>query len=132
MDLKQMKVSDSLSQDGVWVDLDETSKVKLARFGNAKFKSRLRALMSPYKRMIDNDTMSDVKADELLVIALAETVVLDWKGLSLDGKEISYSVGTVMKILSDPAFIDFREMIVSMSRDMELYREEELKDAVEK
>ena len=132
MDLSKLKVDQKSAVDGVWVDLDETSKIKIARYGNSHFKTRLREVLAPYKRMIDNETLSDEKSDDLMMQVVAETILLDWKGMTMNGEEVEYSTAKAKELLIDPSLSEFRELTMSLSRDMQLFREQELEESVKK
>ncbi len=132
MDLSDFKTDVTASEDGVWIDIDSDASVKVARANNKKFRKRLQQLTAPYKRLIEQDKISDDKLDELLVIALAECVLLDWRGLSVNGENIEYSRENAIKILSDPAYVDFRDYIVSLSQDADVFREKEIEAITEK
>jgi hypothetical protein len=130
VDLNTLKTDTNLAEEGVWVDIDPTTRLKVARYGNAKFRNKLRALMKPYERMIDNNTMDDGKADELLIVAVVDSVLLDWEGLERDGEALPYSKDTAKEILLDPALRDFREIVFSVSNELELFREKKVDDIV--
>lgn len=132
MDLSSLKTDTKLADEGAWVDLDPTTRIKVARYGNRNFRDRLRALMKPYNRMIENGTMDDTKADELLVQAISETVVLDWEGLEMNGEPVTYSAAKAKELLLDPALRDFRELVISLSNELEVFRGEEIEETVGK
>ena len=132
MDLSNLKTDTALTEDGAWIDIDTTTRIKVARYGNKKFKERLRRLMKPYSRMIDQGTMPDDKADELLVDAMANSILLDWEGLELNGEKVQYSIDQAKAFLSDPELQDFRELVVSLSNDLEAFRQKEIETTVEK
>ena len=70
-------------------------KFTLARAGgsNKKFANRLQALLRPYERSIKAGTMSDDKA---------ETVILSWANVNdRDGKALPFSVPAAKQLLLD-------------------------------
>ena len=126
MDFNSFKTDLGREDGGVWVDLDATARVKIARTGNSRYRDLLRAKLKPHRRAIQAETLSDDIADRLLAEVMAETVLLDWEGLTENGAPVAYSTAKARALLSDPAFKDFREMIGQMAGDMELFREQEL------
>ncbi|MFZ8393380.1 hypothetical protein ACO1MB_14085, partial [Staphylococcus aureus] len=60
---------------------------------------------------------------------LAKTVLLDWQNLKLNGQEVPYSEAQALQILNDPKLADFRDQVVDLASDAELFREEHLEQA---
>lgn len=131
MDLRKTYGTNSeLESEGVWTqDLGEGLHLKLARLKNPKFRKMYQRLTKPYERQIRNRTLSEKIEEDIITKCLVETVVLDWKGLVLDGKELTYSKENASKLFSDPDLSDFRDLVVDLANDAELFREEHLEDA---
>jgi len=129
MDLRSYKTDLTVSEEGVWVDMGEGCQLLVARKGNQKFARKLKALIKPYQRQIDMNTMSDDLANKLLAEAMAYGILLDWKGLKLDGKEIKYSPEKAQELLNDPELIDFRNAVDQLSDDREQFRTESIEAA---
>ncbi len=131
MDLgKQFATDGVLEEEGVWVDLDTESKIKVARMGNKRYKEAFRRLTAPHKISIRNNNLNDDLAEQLLTQALAEGVLLDWEGMTLKGKPLVYSQKTAIEVLMNPSLKDFRELVVSIASDMESYRQQEQEEVV--
>ena len=126
MDFNSFKTDLGREDGGVWVDLDATARVKIARTGNSRYRDLLRAKLKPHRRAIQAETLSDDIADRLLAEVMAETVLLDWQGLTENGEPVAYSTAKARELLSDPALKDFRELIGQLAGDMELFREQDL------
>ena len=129
MDLRSYKTDLTVSEEGVWVDMGEGCSLLIARKGNQKFAKRLKSLIKPYQRQIDMNTMADDLANKLLAEAMAYGILLDWKGLKLDGKEIKYSEKAAAELLNDPTLIDFRNAVDQLSEDREAFRQESIEAA---
>jgi hypothetical protein len=56
-------------------------------------------------------------------------VLLDWQGLQRGGAPVAYSPREAAAILADPAYKDFRDLVVELAGDQEAYRERDLEDA---
>lgn len=129
MDLSDFKTNRKLEEEGTWVEVGNGTQLKLARLGNSAYRNHLKILMKPYKAMIRNNTLSDEVVEELLNKAIAKSVLLDWSGLEENGEPVPYSEERAYQILSDPSYKDFRELVVSLASDMEVYQQEELEES---
>ena len=133
MDLtKSYATSVKAAEEGVWVDLDTTTSLLIRRYGCKSFQKYLTALLAPHKKATQRGTLDDDLAEQLLTQAIAKEILVGWKGLKLDGKDVKYSYATALEILSNPVFKDFRDDVVTWAQDFQLYREEEIEEAVKK
>lgn len=89
-----------LEKKGITLDYGEF-KFLIARAGgaNKRYQKRMEALTRPYRRAIQTETLSNDKADELIMQAFAETVVLGWEGVvDKEGKAIEFSYKACMEL----------------------------------
>lgn len=131
MDLNAFEVDTDLSQEGVWCDIAD-ARLKVARYGNKKFQDALKIAMTPYKRLVEQGRLNDDIAEKILIEAIANHVLLGWENLSVNGKHLDYTVDNAIWILSQPEYKDFRELVISMAQEADLFRKEEVKETVEK
>ncbi|UUX51806.1 hypothetical protein NUH88_08905 [Nisaea acidiphila] len=133
MDLSRFKSDREAEDDGVWVALDgsENASVKLARIGNRRYRDAMQRRMKPFRRALRAGTLEEATAERITAEVLAETVLLDWRDLTLDGRALTYSPERALSLLLDPALRDFRDLIVEMASDIELYRQQD-QEAAEK
>lgn len=121
MDIKKTFGVDKQKElEGVWEDLGDGTKVLVARSGNPKFNRLLQKLSRPHRHAIRNDSLPDDIANEMLIKAMAKTVLLNWEGMKEDGKEIIYSYGEAVRLLTE--YVDFRDYIAGLSRTMDIFR----------
>jgi hypothetical protein len=83
-------------------DGDVKVSFELARAGaeNKKFGTKLNALMKPYKYAMQKGTMKDEQAERILCQALADTVIVDWEGVTdREGNPLEYSAEAAAKLL---------------------------------
>ena len=121
MDLKKDFATDkNLENEGIWEDLGGGARIKVARSGNENYTKRFSELMKPHRRAIKRNTMSDKKAEKILIKVLAETILVDWEGIMEDGVEIAYSVENAIRILTE--YKDFRDIVIDVSEAMENYK----------
>lgn len=129
MDIKKFATNLTLEDEGVWVQLDSETKLKIARSGNKRYRGALARLTAPHKVALRSGKVSDEVADAILVEALAEAVLLDWEGMFEGGKPLPYSKEEAKRLLADPSLKDFRDFVVEFANDMENYRVQELEES---
>lgn len=127
---KNFGTSEELQNDGAWTnDLGDGLKLKLARLRNPEFRKMYQRALKPYQQQIRRGTLDPSIEEGIINKCVAKTVLLDWKKLNLDGEAIPYSTENALRILSDPDLTDFRDLVVELASDAELFREENLEDA---
>lgn len=128
MDISKFQTNKSAEEDGIWVDVDGNgTKIKVARINNARYKKYFQKITKPYKRQIRNGTLAEELAEKLLVDALANTILLDWKGFTKEGTDFPYSIDNARSFLQESA--DFRDFVSDAANEMENFRAEELEEA---
>jgi len=126
MDLSENKLSPKAETEGVWVPYDNETSFLVARFLNTHHSAYVNKRMEPFRRLQRMGKLDDKIVDEIEVDAMARHVLLGWKGLKNNGKEIKYSVDEAIKLLSDPALSWLMDLIRTWSQDISLFREEAL------
>ncbi len=121
--LKITKTVESVNEDYFGVTL------RIGRSNAPEFLSKLRRLTKPYKRQIDNGSLTDDKSREMFCEAMAGTVLLGWSGLEVDGKPVPYTEATAKELLiNDP---DCREFVSQIAGSLDRFLEDE-QQALEK
>jgi len=128
MDLGKIKLDLDKTTNGIWEDLDGETSVLIARMYNPKFNKRFQELTENYQSGARKRSITPEKAMEILTTCLAETILIGWKGLKLNGQEVPYSVEKAKEILADPQLSTFRQMITEIADNESKYREEEIID----
>jgi hypothetical protein len=104
----------NLEESGVWVDLGDGARLKLARIGNPAYKKLMREKLKPYRTQAARAGISEDKFTEMTCDVLSKTVLIDWKGWEDDkGKEIPYSHKNAYDMLI--GLKDFRAMVVDLA-----------------
>jgi hypothetical protein len=122
-----------LEKQGIDIDYGDF-KFKIARAGgaNKKYQKRLEALTRPYRRAIQTETMDNAKADELIMQAFAQTVVLDWEGVTdkETGELIPFSSQACLKLFKalPDLFTDIREQATKWNMFKKDVQEEDSKN----
>ena len=128
MDLeKQFATDKTLELEGVWQEIGEDAGIRLARIGNPRYTRVLRAKIRGKERQLQLRTLPDDVTDRLYCEALAEAVLLDWRGFTRDGEALPYSREAAVDVLL--RLKDFRDLVVSLAEGMELFQREADEDA---
>lgn len=92
----------SMSDEGVWVDFFNGSKLKIGSTENKKYKSALAKMAKSHKLQLDSSNEDSFElVNRITCECLAKHVLLDWTGVSMEGVEnIAYSVATGVKALT--------------------------------
>ena len=116
-----------LEENGVWVDIGQGASLLIARQGNPRYNEHVRKTCKPHSRQIRNQTISEELSNELLIASLAETILLDWKGLEDDkGKPIKYSKKAAIELLT--GLKDFRALVQEIAREQATFRAAEIEE----
>lgn len=95
--------------EGFWYTANQKEGISflLARAGgaNLKFAKAMEKKTRPHRGRggaFEDDKVDIEMATEIMVEAFAETIILDWKGITdRKGKKIAFSPATAIKILKD-------------------------------
>lgn len=105
--------------EGVWAEY-EGSQFKIAYATNVSFMRAKQRLEHPHRRKIENGSIDPAEHRRILTKAMAEAILLDWKGI--DG-DVPYS-----KKLAEQALMNdesFRDFVMTFSMDLANFKEEE-------
>lgn len=123
MDINRFRTNKEWELNGVWVDLGDGAQVKVARHGNPNHKRVVRELLKPYKQQVRNETLSDEIAERIQKDALIECLLLDWRGIELDGEELPFNRENVAKALQ---IEDFYNDVRFLTESFATFQSEEL------
>ena len=128
--LKELFGTDKVKEkEGVWQDMGDGLKMRIARIGNPKYQKRFEALSKPHRRALRRGTLSNEIAEKLLVQCIAETIVLDWEGVEENGKETPFSVENAVRILLE--YPELRKYVEDIANEMEGYKAEDDEEAID-
>ena len=107
---KRYGTSAQKEAEGVWVSLGDGIRVKVARANNPAHMKITERLIKPFRRQIQNNSISMDKTNELTIKAMSLGILKDWEGIEDEkGKPIPYSEEMAEIILTE--YKDFREEI---------------------
>ena len=120
--------------EGFWHPVNKKISVKLARAGGANltFSKAMELKTRPHRKRggaFEGENVDMELATELMIESFAETIILDWKGITnKEDKKVAYSPAAAKKLLTDlpDLYIELRDAAGSAAN----YRIEEIKDDV--
>ena len=123
LDIDSLAVDPALSEEGTWADF-MGAKFKIARGNSAKARHLSSKLfLENWDVLNAGGEDADKVAEAINVKVLANTVLLDWEGVTSGGKELKYSPELGEKYLGDPRYPDLRQFIENYSHNRSNYRE---------
>ena len=129
VDVRSLMVDLSKESDGVWVEYNGV-ELLIASSGKQDFLDAREAILEEHIEAIRNDELTADKLTDLAMPAVAEHILLDWKNLSEDGKEVEYSPEQALEYLTDPALKDMRNFILQVSSQRARFRQLVVEDGV--
>ena len=128
MDFSEVKVNNSMAESGVWMDHDDTTSFLIARMGNKKFHAVFNKLIGPYRRQFESGKLSTEKQTDIMCKCMSKSILLGWKGLTMDGEALEYSEEKAYELLSMEGADEFRDLISSYAQDADAYRNDQLEE----
>ena len=128
MKLNKFMSDSKLAIEGIWEDIGEGLRVRVARMNNPKYREYMRKMARNQARTFRRvgggiDDIFDIQQR-----AVARFVLLEWDGLEDDdGNVIAYSEEEALKIFKRCP--DFYDMIIEIGSDADLFRRHEQEDA---
>ena len=121
---KKFGTDKSAEENGVWIDIGDGAKIKVARLGNRYYKEAFKQKTKPYNKRMDS--IPEDIAEKILIEAMVEGILLDWQGFLIDGVSYPYNKQNAFNILQK--YNDFRDLVISHASEIENYKKEELKE----
>lgn len=130
---KLFSTSKRLEAQGAWHDLGDGAGLKVARINNPAYQQLERELRRRELARIKSGRLDEETHARLMIECLAHTVLLDWRGLEVDGKPLPpYTPEEGIKMMTDTDEISragFRNFVISLAADADRFkieRDEEL------
>lgn len=125
-DLSKYAIDKNKETQGVWHAIGDGLKLKVARYNNPEYVRKYQELIGPHRNTIKAGTMSEEEKANLAADALSKTVLLDWDGLYIGGKEIPYSTAEAKRILADTRYATFFGWVMDLAQSETAFREVEV------
>ena len=121
MDLyEKYKTNEEQEVDGAWVSLSATASIKVARMGNIRYRECMRKKSAPYRQSGIANAIPPEVLEQVVREAVAETILVGWKGITTDGVDVPYSRETSLKFCTD--LKDFYNVVLTAADNMETFR----------
>lgn len=128
MKFSAMRTNREKEDNGVWAPVAEGLEVKVARVNNHAYQDYLRKLTREKLGTVRAGELGSKVAEDITALAVSKYILLDWKNLQDDaGADIPYSQAKAFELLKESR--DFLRIIINISSDAEIFRDQELKDA---
>lgn len=121
-----MLVDPQLEQSGVWVEYDETTQFLIGSLNSPRYRKAYRDALDK-ARMGQRTKMTDEQADAVNIAVMAKSVLLDWKGVHMDGKDYPATDDNKIYVLTNCPQV--REFVVARATNFELFKRENLEEA---
>lgn len=123
--LSKFAISTTAAKEGVEVDLGDGLIVRVAKANNEKYQAYLKQVLKPYERQVRNGSLDEKIFAKLYNEAVAETILLGWKGLEDDnGAEIPYTKEKAIEILTNPEYEEFKALVVDLANEQAVFSKE--------
>ena len=119
-----------LDTTGVWAKFSDGVEFRIARAGNPNFQKASDKMEAPYRKQIARGKLPTGKQVELQCAAMAEGILLDWKGLATEEGELLYSKENAAAVLRYNS--EIREFVFEFATDQENFRTEMVEDTAKK
>jgi hypothetical protein len=124
MDIRKVFGTDKKSEiEGTWIDIGKGVRIKVARIGNPENSKLAQKLWRPYRAAHRANSLPDEVADELMIEAIARTILVGWEGVEADGKPLPYSYENAKALLSEVP--DFRQLVWGFANEAATFRREQ-------
>ena len=123
-DFKKMRTDEKMETEGVWCDGPGDSKFLIARFMNKRQREWVAKNGSKLRISIQAGIDATEESQELTKTAVAKFVLLDWKGVALDGNELAYTEENVLRLFSEVP--EFYDLILTWAQDRTRFKEADI------
>jgi len=124
---KTFGIDKDAAENGKWFDLEDGGSVRVAKLGCLAFKTEVQRLQKPFLAILNSSMDSSEILDKITTDAMAKTILLDWKDITMDGETLPYSTDKAKELLRE--YPDFREIVSALSAERRHFQP---KDIVEK
>lgn len=122
MDLNQFKTDKALENSGVWLFVDDATKLLIARAGNQNYMNALKKIIDDngLTHAAKNGKIQTEKMLDFVKQAASQTILLDWDGLTESGKTVKYSHDRAFEMFK--VYPDFFTEVMRMADNIENFQ----------
>jgi len=117
-DLKSLKITPvdaQAARDGTWTKYRGVD-LKIARAGNEKFAKTFMRLSRPHRKDIQQDTIDNKIAADIMCEALADGILVGWKNFVINDEEIEFNKENAFSLLKNDE--DCRKFVQEFAQDL--------------
>jgi hypothetical protein len=113
-------------ENTAWIDGPDGSRFHIRSTESDQYRQRLLALGRKHQHRLKRDTKLQ---QEVTIQAMADTILLDWEGITDNGTPVACTLETRLQILAIP---EIRDLVASEAQDLANFRREAVaKEAAE-
>lgn len=114
----------------LYLDPDNQIYLLIARSGNENFERLYKKLPNRTQILFQAGKLSEEETKQYIVPIIAETILLGWERVAVNGKEVPYNRENAIKYLRK--YKDFLLEVLAFSQDRDNFRPDEEQDAEKK
>lgn len=119
-DLSALRSDRNLQNDGNWVkDVLPGLDIKVRSTGSMIFKKRMAECLKPFNKLGKEPTIE--QQEDISRRVVAETILLDWKGVVLDGEELEFTQENALRLFEE--IPDFLVAVSQSAGNLETFKE---------
>lgn len=118
-DINRFRTDETKEVEGVWSELGDGARIKVARIGNPEWLKQRRAFEAPHRDALAAGALPQELSEQIAVKAMARSILVDWEGIYEGAKPVKYSVADAERLL---AIKDFRALVMDLAVNQERFR----------
>ena len=123
MDFKKAFGYDEKKADaGVWIDIADGISIKIAKLGTVKYQEALMRYTRRHQAIIRLNRLDPKMMADITANTLADSILLDWKGVIIDDIPIDYNRDNAYKMLKE--YPDFRTLVENNANDASNFQDD--------
>ncbi len=123
MDLSELRLDKSKKEDGVWLNLDEETSVRVRYMKSQEALRKHGELRAAYGKRGKRGNLTPSEEEAIAKEVVAQAVIVDWEGITDQGEEFPYSEDNARRLVEEYEL--FRDFVCDAAVDEENFREEE-------
>lgn len=121
--LDSMFKSDTSSElEGIWLEISDTVRFRVKRFGGknaGSVKMAMAKYYKPFALVLEKGLLAEEKEREIYTKVFVEASLLGWEGVELDGESAPFTFENAIKLLGD--LPDLTETLIAYASDVKNY-----------
>jgi hypothetical protein len=128
-DLSKTRIDITKSNEGVWFSepvLFDDIEFLVGRQGSPRFAEFVQAEAQKPGGDKERDKKEERRHTDWV---FANTILLGWKNLQIDGEDVPYSVEKAFELLQNDEYVEFRLFVLTKAQSLASFRKEALAEA---